>query len=49
MMATNLLILGMNRLSTSLGLVMKNGNNIHRIGFDPDISGLPYRQERSIK
>jgi prephenate dehydrogenase len=37
-MATNLLILGMNRLSTSLGLVMKNGNNIHRIGFDPDIS-----------
>ena len=37
-MATNLFILGMNRLSTSLGLVMKNGNNIHRIGFDPDIS-----------
>jgi prephenate dehydrogenase len=37
-MATNLLILGMNRLSASLGLAMKNGNDIHRIGFDPDIS-----------
>jgi prephenate dehydrogenase len=37
-MATNLLILGMNRISSSLGLVMKNGNNLHRIGFDPDIS-----------
>ncbi len=37
-MATNLLILGMNRLSTSLGLVLKNGNDIHRVGFDPDLS-----------
>ena len=37
-MTTTMLFLGMNRLSTSLALVMKNGNNIHRIGFDPDVT-----------
>ena len=37
-MTTNMLFLGMTRLSTSLALVLKNGNNVHRIGFDPDVS-----------
>jgi len=40
-MTTNILFLGINRLSTSLGLVMKkNATNIDRAGYDPDISNI---------
>jgi prephenate dehydrogenase len=38
-MTTNILFLGMNRISTSLGLAMrKNMENLKRTGFDPEIA-----------
>jgi prephenate dehydrogenase len=39
MMTTNILFLGMNRISTSLGLAMKkNSEKLFRIGYDPDLA-----------
>jgi prephenate dehydrogenase len=38
-MATNILFLGMNRISTSLGLAMKNNREkLKRIGYDPELA-----------
>jgi|WetSurSiteA1Bulk_404760.scaffolds.fasta_scaffold05528_3 prephenate dehydrogenase len=40
-MTTNILFLGMNRISTSLGLAMKNNNDkIKRTGYDPELANM---------
>jgi prephenate dehydrogenase len=45
-MTTNILFLGMNRLSTSLGLAMKkNKENLNRMGYDPDVNNTKYAIE----
>ena len=42
-MATNIFFMGMNRISTSLGLAMKNNSEkLNRTGYDPELANTQF-------